>query len=36
MYIPFILPQLEYASVVWEGCRAIDSEKTRQINTQPE
>lgn len=34
MYTSFIRPHLEYASVVWGGCQAFDSEKLKKLQLQ--
>ena len=30
-YLAFIRPTLEYASTVWDGCSAIDSDKLEKV-----
>ena len=34
MYMSFLLPVVEYASVVWDGCSEQDSQTLQQIQNE--
>ena len=32
MYVTFVRPLLEYASVVWDGCSILDTDKLEKVH----